>query len=178
MDLMLESERIKGKVRDIKDFPTPGVVFKDIAPVLDDAELFHEIVDELANRFRMLDVEKVVGVDARGFLLAAPVAYLLNAGIVMARKKGKLPYETVKRDHGLEYGQGTLEIHTDAIRRGERVAIIDDVLATGGTSRAAVELVEELGGAIAGIGFLIELAGMSGRNLLIPHTIFSLLTYV
>ncbi|OHA48359.1 MAG: adenine phosphoribosyltransferase [Candidatus Terrybacteria bacterium RIFCSPLOWO2_01_FULL_58_14] len=168
---------LKTKIRDVRDFPTPGVLFKDIAPVLEDSAMLHDVTDGLAEKFRGGDVVKVLGVDARGFLLAAPVAYLIGAGVVMARKKGKLPSATVKREHGLEYGKGTLEVHRDAISQGERIAIIDDVLATGGTARAAIELVEELGGEIVGLGFLLELTQFSGRALLGRHEIFSLLRY-
>src|SRR3972149_1189578 len=123
---------LKAKIREIQDFPMPGVNFKDITPLLEDKNAFQEAIDGLVGFFRDEKVDKVVGIDARGFLLASAVAYLLGAGVVMARKKGKLPYKTVSCAHSLEYGKGFMEIHEDAISQGERIAIIDDVLATGG----------------------------------------------
>lgn len=176
MNTMADFSRLKEKIREIKDFPTPGVSFKDITPLLEDRAAFRLAIDGLHDFFRGLRVDKVVGIDARGFLLASPVAYLLGAGMVIVRKKGKLPYETIVREHDLEYGNGSLEIHTDAIKKGERVAVIDDVLATGGTAEAAVQLVEELGGVLAGLGFLIELP-LGGRKRLSGYDIRSLIIY-
>lgn len=171
-----EYAHLKAKVREIKDFPTPGVKFKDITPLLEDHALFHEIVEELGAHFKDKNIAKVVGVDARGFLLASAVAYVLGAGMVIVRKRGKLPYETIVREHDLEYGRGALEIHTDAVKKGERILVIDDVLATGGTAEAAVKLVEELGGVVAGIGFLVELP-LGGRKRLNNYNIVSLVKY-
>ncbi len=167
---------LRAKIREIENFPTPGVNFKDITPLLEDGALFREAVDELADFFAGEQAKKVVGIDARGFLLASPVAYLLKTGLVIVRKKGKLPYETILREHDLEYGHGSLEIHTDAIKRGERVLIVDDVLATGGTAGAAAKLVEDLGGIVVGIGFLLELP-LGGRERLSQYTIKSLIRY-
>lgn len=171
------TEHLKQKIREILDFPTPGIKFKDITPLLEDPEAFREAIDGLVDFFRETKVDKVVGIDARGFLLASAVAYLLNAGMVIVRKKGKLPHQTVVREHDLEYGRGTLEIHVDAIKKGERVLVIDDVLATGGTADAAVKLVEHLGGDVVGLGFLLELSYFPGREKLKNYNISSLIIY-
>ena len=163
------------KIRDVKHFPIKGITFKDITPLLEDAEIFRSLIEGLAGHFKDKRVDKVVGIDARGFLLASAVAYLLRAGMVIVRKKGKLPYKTIMREHELEYGQGSLEIHVDAIKKGERILIIDDVLATGGTAGAAVKLVKALGGKIVGIGFLLELSKFRGRKKLGRYSIESLI---
>ena len=167
---------LKAKIREIIDFPTAGIKFKDITPLLEDKVAFRETIDCFSDFFRDSRADKIVGIDARGFLLAAPVAYILNTGMVIVRKKGKLPYAKILREHDLEYGRGSLEIHVDAIKRGERILIIDDVLATGGTAEAAVKLVEDLGGHVIGLGFLLELS-MNGRELLKNYEIKSLLKY-
>lgn len=172
-----DTEHLKEKIREILDFPTPGIKFKDITPLLEDPESFREAIDGLVDFFRETKIDKVVGIDARGFLLASAVAYLLNAGMVIVRKKGKLPHQTVVREHDLEYGRGTLEIHVDAIKKGERVLVIDDVLATGGTADAAVKLVEHLGGDVVGLGFLLELSYFPGREKLKNYNINSLIIY-
>lgn len=167
---------LKLKIREVPDFPIKGVNFKDITPLLEDRATFKDTIEGLADAFRGQKIDKVVGIDARGFLLASAVAYLLNAGMVITRKKGKLPWETIVREHDLEYGRGALEIHTDAVKRGEKILIIDDVLATGGTLEAAVKLVEELGGIVVGIGLLLELP-LGGRERLKKYKITSLITY-
>ncbi|KKT30011.1 MAG: Adenine phosphoribosyltransferase [Candidatus Azambacteria bacterium GW2011_GWC2_45_7b] len=154
----------------------PGVNFKDITPLLEDKNAFQEAIDGLVGFFRDEKVDKVVGIDARGFLLASAVAYLLGAGMVIVRKKGKLPYEKILREHDLEYGRGSLEMHTDSIKKGERILIVDDVLATGGTVEAAVKLTEELGGKIIGLGFLLEIP-LGGREKLKNYNIKSLIKY-
>jgi len=174
--VMLDYSHLKKKIREVQDFPTPGIRFKDITPLLEDPEAFREAIDGIAERFRGSRIKKVVGIDARGFLLAAPVAYLLGAGMVIMRKKGKLPWQTIVREHDLEYGHGTLEIHKDAIREGDRVLIIDDVLATGGTAGAAAALVRDLKGIVVGIGLLLELP-LGGREKLKEYEIESLLQY-
>lgn len=173
---MADFSLLKEKIREIEDFPTPGVSFKDITPLLEDSAAFRLAIDGLRGCFRDSRIDKVVGIDARGFLLASVVAYLLGAGMVIVRKKGKLPYDTIVREHDLEYGNGTLEIHTDTIKKGERILVIDDVLATGGTAEAAVRLVEELGGVVAGLGFLVELP-LGGRERLSGYEIKSLIEY-
>src|SRR3972149_9185995 len=167
---------LKAKIREIQDFPMPGVNFKDITPLLEDKNAFQEAIDGLVGFFRDEKVDKVVRSDARGFLLASAVAYLLGAGMVIVRKKGKLPYEKILREHDLEYGRGSLEMHTDSIKKGARILIVDDVLATGGTVEAAVKLTEELGGKIIGLGFLLEIP-LGGREKLKNYNIKSLIKY-
>ena len=168
---------LKELIRDIPDFPKPGVVFKDITPLLADVEAFRFTVDALVEHFRREPVAKVLGIEARGFILAAPVAYGLNAGFVPVRKAGKLPWEIEQQEYALEYGTDLLEIHRDAIHPGERALVIDDVLATGGTAAAAVRLVEKLGGTVAGLGFVIELAFLHGRSRIEGLDAMSLLAY-
>jgi adenine phosphoribosyltransferase len=164
-------------VRDIHDFPTPGVLFKDVTPLLADHGAFTAAIEALAGHFEVARVEKVVGIEARGFILAAPLALRFGAGFVPARKAGKLPGATRSVTYDLEYGTETLEVHEDAIRPGERVLIIDDVLATGGTAAATASLVEQAGGEIVGLGFLIELAFLAGAERLTGHEHLALLTY-
>ncbi|HEY4523570.1 MAG TPA: adenine phosphoribosyltransferase [Candidatus Paceibacterota bacterium] len=166
---------IRAKIRNIKDFPIDGVDFKDITPVLEDSRLFKFLIDELVSRFKNKKITKVVGIESRGFLLASVVAYALGAGMVIVRKRGKLPYKTLIREHDLEYGSGSLEINIDAIKKGERVIIIDDLLATGGTAGAAVALVETLKGEVMGLGFLLELKKFKGRKKLKKYDIESLI---
>ena len=154
---------LKSKIREIKNFPTVGISFKDIMPLLEDRKTFIAAVECLARPFTKSNIDKVVGIDARGFLLAPAVAYLLGAGMVAARKKYKLPYKKIFENHKLEYGESSLEMHIDSIMPGERVLIVDDVLATGGTAEAAIKLVKRLGGNVVGLGFLIELP-LGGRE--------------
>jgi adenine phosphoribosyltransferase len=168
---------LKEHIRDIADFPKPGVVFKDITPLLSDRKAFNATVDELSERFVDRGVDKVLGIEARGFIFAAPVAYRLGAGFVPVRKAGKLPWHIEKQEYELEYGTDLLEIHRDAVAPGERALIIDDVMATGGTAAATIRLVEKLGGSIVGLGFVIELAFLGGRARLEGHDAVSLLTY-
>jgi len=164
-------------VRDIDDFPTQGVSFRDITPLLGDGGTFVRAINEIADRFEGVPVDRVLGIEARGFIIAAPVAYRMGAGFVPVRKAGKLPWAVVREDYSLEYGQDKLEIHRDAIHPGERILVIDDVLATGGTAAATVRLVEALGGVVAGVGFLIELEDLGGRAKLEGHRIESLARY-
>lgn len=161
-------------IRNIPDFPRPGIQFKDITTLLKDKEAFREAIDRLVELFRDQNAELVVGIEARGFIIGAPLAYRLHCGFVPVRKKGKLPAETLAKTYDLEYGSATLEIHRDAIRPGQRVLIVDDLLATGGTTRAVCEMVEELGGNIVSIGFVIELEALEGRKKLFPHPVYSL----
>lgn len=158
------TDRVRAAIRDIPDFPQPGILFKDITPVLADGPLFSAVVGRLADRFAGQGIEAVVGIESRGFIFAAPIADRLGCGFVPARKPGKLPHRTVRVDYALEYGTDALEAHADAIRQGQRVLIIDDVLATGGTAAAAVRLVERLGGEIVGVGFVVELALPGARD--------------
>ena len=173
----MEVEEIRGLIRDVPDFPEPGIVFKDITPVLADPLAFSTITDLIVVHFGRGNVDKVVGIEARGFILASPVAYHFGAGFVPIRKKGKLPWETVGAEYELEYGAATLELHRDAVKPGERVLIVDDVLATGGTAAAAASLVEEIGGDVCGIACLIELDFLHGRDKVADHELYTLIHY-
>ncbi|MGH7426304.1 MAG: adenine phosphoribosyltransferase [Candidatus Methylomirabilales bacterium] len=168
-------DRIRDRIRDVPDFPAPGILFKDITPLLADPAAFAAAIEVIAGRYEGRSVGKVCGIEARGFMVAAPVAYRLGAGLVPMRKKGKLPGGTDSVSYLLEYGEATLEVHRDAIAPGERVLIVDDVLATGGTAAAAAELVRRQGGAVAGIACLIELEALNGRAKLQGLSIYSLL---
>src|SRR5215210_1881801 len=168
---------LKEHIRDIPDFPKPGVVFKDITPLLSDVDAFRFAVDAIADHFSGQTVDKVLGIEARGFIIAAPVAYRFGSGFVPVRKSGKLPWEIEKEEYELEYGSDLLEIHRDAIRPGERVLVVDDVMATGGTAAATVRLVEKLGGSVVGLGFVIELAFLAGRDKIGDYDALSLITY-
>jgi len=165
------------KVRDIPDFPKPGVMFKDVTPLLADHVAFSTAVDAIVMHYGRGSVDKVVGIEARGFIFAAPVAYHFGAGFVPARKVGKLPFERRSIDFELEYGAETIEMHVDAFAPGDRVLIVDDVLATGGTAAATIELVESLGGQVVGLAFLIELGFLKGAERLGTHRHVSLLKY-
>jgi len=168
---------IERTIRNVPDFPQPGIQFKDITPVLADARLFAGAIDLLTENFKPGSVDAVVGIDARGFIFAAAAAVRLQAGFVPVRKKGKLPYKTIEQDYALEYGHATVAIHTDAIKPGSRVLLVDDLLATGGTSAAAVALVQKLGGKILEAGFLIELKFLKGREKLAGIPIRSIVAY-
>src|SRR3954447_6200363 len=168
---------LKDHIRDIPDFPKPGVVFKDITPLLSDVDAFRFAVDAIADHFAGSEVHKVLGVEARGFIIAAPVAYRFGAGFVPVRKAGKLPWDIEQEEYELEYGSSLLEIHKDAVEPGENVLIVDDVLATGGTASATVPLVERLGATVLGLGFVIELAFLHGRDELESNDLISLLVY-
>lgn len=151
-------------IRDIPDFPEPGIVFKDITPVLADAEAFSQLIDALAAPYRDVGVTKVAGIEARGFTLATPVADRLGAGFIPIRKPGKLPYQTVREDYELEYGLDALELHTDSVFDGEKVLLVDDVIATGGTAAAAISLLRRLGADVVGFAVFIELAFLNGAS--------------
>ena len=170
-------DHLKRLVRDVPGFPLPEVVFRDITPLLGDAAAFGTTIDALAARYRRVGVEQVVGIESRGFIVGAPLALALEAGFVPIRKLGKLPRATFSREYTLEYGTNHLEIHRDAIVPGQRVLLVDDVLATGGTARASAELIWELGGELVGAAFLIELPALNGRTALGDVEIFSLLSY-
>lgn len=168
---------LKKKIRNISDFPQKGVVFRDITPILEDNEAFRFMVRSLVERTKSLKIDKVVGIDARGFILAGILAEKLGAGMAMVRKAGKLPFETESEEYDLEYGKATLEIHKDSIKSGERVLLVDDVLATGGTMSAAAKLVERLEGKVVGLVFLIILDYLSGREKLVKYNLISLVDY-
>lgn len=171
------STKLKSIIRDVPDFPKQGIIFKDITPLLADHAAFTELVKAFAGAFRNAGITKVLGIEARGFLLASPIAMELGAGIVPVRKKGKLPYKRVAATYALEYGTDTLEMHEDAVKPGEKVLVVDDVLATGGTAAAVCDLVEKIGGRVAGVAMLIELEFLKGRAKLGDRNIVSLIKY-
>jgi len=171
------NDQLKTAVRDIPDFPIKGILFKDITPILQDPKLFRLAVDTIADRHQGKKLKGVVGIDARGFIFAGAVAYKLGIGFIPVRKKGKLPYKTVVTSYTLEYGSETSEMHVDALTKGDNVIIVDDLLATGGTAMAAATLVKKLGGNIAEIDFLIELAFLKGRDRLNDYKVFSAIQY-
>jgi len=173
----VDTSWLKDHVRDIPDYPKPGVVFKDITPLLAATDAFSSAVDALAEPFEADTIDKVLGIEARGFVFAAPVAYRHRSGFVPVRKAGKLPWEIEREEYELEYGTDLLEIHRDGVHPGERVLIVDDVLATGGTASAVTRLVERLGGEVVGLAFLIELEFLSGRAKLDGHRLHSVVTY-
>jgi adenine phosphoribosyltransferase len=169
--------RAASLMRDIPDFPEPGITFKDITPVLADADAFNEVLDQTTVAAREMGAQGIIGIESRGFIFGAPVANRLHTGFIPVRKPGKLPYSTIAIDYALEYGKNVLEIHTDAVFHGQKVVIIDDVLATGGTAAAAAALVERLGGVVAGYVFIVELSFLNGREKLEGYPVHTLLTY-
>lgn len=169
--------RAASLLRDIPDFPQPGILFKDITPVLGDAQALRETVDALAARIAALSPDRIAAIESRGFLFGVPVAYKLGLPFAPIRKLGKLPYETIQQEYALEYGTNTVEAHVDAVEPGDRVVIVDDLLATGGTAMAAAALIERLGGTVVGYAFLVELAFLNGRERLDRGEIIALLTY-
>jgi len=171
------AKEIEAAIRNVPDFPKPGIQFKDITPVLADARLFAGSIDLLTDKFKPGSVDAVVGIDARGFIFAAAAARKLNAGFVPVRKKGKLPFKTIEQDYALEYGHATVAMHVDALKPGARVLLIDDLLATGGTSAAAVELMQKLDAKILEITFLIELKFLNGRQKLNGYPVRSIIVY-
>ncbi len=169
--------RLTARIRDIAEFPKPGIVFRDITPLLADASALALAVELLANPYRGKNVDLVVGAESRGFIFGTAVACCLSAGFVVVRKPGKLPHKKISMSYDLEYGKDTLEMHADAIVKGQRVLIVDDLLATGGTMKACCDLVKNLGGTIAGVAVLIELAGLGGREKVAPHEVHSVVQY-
>jgi len=170
-------EHLKKLIREVPDWPKPGILFYDITTLLKDAQGFHALIDALAGHYAERKVDLVLGVEARGFIFAPALAYRLGAGFVPVRKPGKLPAAPVKVTYALEYGTDALEIHKDAIQPGQKVLIVDDLLATGGTAAACVKLVGELGGTVAGVGFAVELLFLNGRAKLPDQDVFALLKY-
>jgi adenine phosphoribosyltransferase len=171
------AEALRSTIRDIPDFPKKGIVFKDITPVLADAALYRKVVDALATRWRSERIAKVVGIESRGFIFAAPLAYALGAGLAIARKPGKLPFQTIKEMYDLEYGEDGLELHIDAVGPGERVLIVDDLLATGGTAEAVGRLVARQGGDVVGYAFVVELSFLHGCRRIGPHKVDALVQF-
>ncbi|MFN4873177.1 MAG: adenine phosphoribosyltransferase [Akkermansiaceae bacterium] len=170
-------ERLREAIRDVEGFPKEGIIFKDITPILGDAELFRASIDLLSASVGGVKVDKIIGIDARGFIFAAAVADRLGVGFVPVRKKGKLPWKCKEAAYALEYGEATVEMHEDAVRPGEKVMLVDDLLATGGTSAAAVKLLTEQGADIVAISFLIELSFLNGREKLGAHPVRSILNF-
>jgi len=170
-------ETLKKKIRDIVDFPKPGIVFKDITTLLSDPKSFQKAVDLFGNRYIDMDFKYIVGIEARGFIVGAALAYKLCKGVVLVRKKGKLPGEKISATYELEYGTDILEIHKDAIQPGDKVIIVDDLLATGGTVKATIQLIERLGGKVIECGFLCELPFLKGREKLRGYEVFSLIKF-
>ncbi len=177
MRIELDTAILRHSIRDIPDFPKQGVVFKDITPLLADPAAFSSAVDAIVVNFGRGSIDKVVGIEARGFIIAAPVAYHFGAGFVPLRKRGKLPYDTLSETYNLEYGSETLEVHADAFRPRDRVLVVDDVLATGGTAKAACNLIEKCGATVAGLAFVIELGFLNGAATLDGYDFVSLLQY-
>lgn len=168
---------VKKLVRDVPDFPKKGIVFKDITPVLGDPEAFRQAIDALVERYHGRGIQKVVAIESRGFLFGGPLAYRLGAGLCIVRKPGKLPYKTVRETYALEYGTDALEMHIDGVAPGEKVLVVDDLLATGGTAEAVGKLVRRQGASVAGYAFVIELAFLKGRERLGADQVFSLIAY-
>jgi adenine phosphoribosyltransferase len=171
------ADDLRAKIREVPDFPKPGILFYDITTLLKEPEAFREVIDRMCDQVEGAGVDVVVGMESRGFIFSAPMAYKLGAGFVPVRKLGKLPAETIEVEYELEYGTATLEIHRDAIQLGQRVLIVDDLLATGGTVMGTIELVRRLGGEIAGLSFMVELTALNGREKLGEFKINTLLTY-
>ena len=170
-------DAVRARIRDVPDFPQKGVVFKDITPVLADPGLFRAVVDAFAARWRGERIHKVVGIESRGFLFAAPLAYALGAGVTVVRKPGKLPWKVIREVYSLEYGENALELHVDAVEPGERVLVVDDVLATGGTADATGRLVARQGGTLVGFSFLVELGFLNGARKLGDLRVHALIRY-
>ena len=170
-------KELKEYIRSIPDFPEKGIIFRDVTSVLQDADALKLSIDELAKRLEGVDFDVIAGAESRGFIFGAPLAYVMHKPFVPIRKKGKLPCETVSRSYDLEYGSATIEMHKDSIKPGQKVAIIDDLIATGGTVEAAIKLVEELGGEVVKVVFLMELAGLKGRERLKGYDVASVICY-
>jgi adenine phosphoribosyltransferase len=171
------TDELRARIREVPDFPKPGILFYDITTLLKEPAAFREVIDRMAEQVADTEIDVVVGMESRGFIFSAPLAYQLNAGFVPVRKLGKLPAETIEVEYELEYGTATLEVHRDAIQDGQRVLIVDDLLATGGTVMGTIELVRRLGGEIAGLSFMVELTALHGRDKLGAYQINTLLTY-
>jgi len=170
-------DAVRAAIRDVPDFPRPGVVFKDITPILAEPRLFAQVIDALADRWRGERVEKIIGIESRGFVFAAPLAYTLGAGLTIVRKPGKLPWRTIREAYALEYGEAVLELHEDAFRPGERVLVVDDVLATGGTAEAAGRLIERQRAVRVGYSFVINLSFLGGADRLGASAVHALLKF-
>ena len=177
MPFQPDHDWLKEHIRDIPDFPREGIVFKDITPLLANKKAFTYTIDAIAHHFDRDEIDKVLGIEARGFMVAAPLAYRFTAGLIPVRKKGKLPWKVQTEEYALEYGTDQLEIHSDAIEPGERILVVDDVLATGGTAKATAKLTEACGGKVAGIATIMELSFLGGRDKLSGYEFLSLISY-
>ena len=177
MNVQTAKVNLEDHIRDIPDFPKPGIIFKDITPLLKNPVPFQAAIDQMVSHYKGMDIDYVVGIESRGFIIGAPMAYQLGVGFIPIRKPGKLPYETERIDYTLEYGVGSLEIHADALSKGHRILIVDDLLATGGTVAATRTLIERLGGHVAACGFVIELTFLNGKEKLPGLEIHSLIKY-
>jgi len=173
----MSAEELRAKIREIPDFPKPGILFYDITTLLKDADAYREGIDLMLEPYKGTGIEIVVGMESRGFIFSAPMAYLLKAGLVPVRKLGKLPAETLTVEYALEYGSNTLEIHRDAVKPGQKVLSVDDLLATGGTVKGTIELIERLQGDVVGLAFLVELEFLKGRERLEGHRVTSVIRY-
>lgn len=169
----MNADRLKAAIRDVPDFPKPGIIFKDITPILGDPKLFRAAIDILLAKHKDIKVAKIAAIDARGFLFGGAMADRLGVGLVPIRKKGKLPYKSYEQSYDLEYGSATLTIHQDAFKKGDRVVLVDDLLATGGTAAASAKLIEQAGGKVVGIDFLVELVFLNGRKKLAGYDVFA-----
>ena len=170
-------EELKKKIREVPDYPKPGILFYDLTTLLKDPEALRRVIDIFSDKYQGQSIDQIIGIESRGFIFGPALAYNLNVGFVPVRKKGKLPAETIQASYDLEYGQDSLEIHKDAVKRGQRVLIVDDLIATGGTALATVEMVRKLGGKIIGLAFVIELEFLKGRQRLNDLDLFSILRY-
>ena len=173
----LSVEEIRRRVREVPDFPSPGISFKDITPLIEDGPAFHAAVDRVAAATSNVEYDRVLSAEARGFVFGTALAYRARKGLILARKPGKLPRKTISASYDLEYGSNTLHVHADSVRPGTRVLVVDDLLATGGTARAMCRLVENAGGVVSGVVFLVELGFLNGRESLAPYPVASLLSY-
>ena len=174
---MIKEATVKDLIRDVPDFPQPGIIFKDITPVLQNAKAFNDVINSMTECVKEMRPDVIVGIESRGFILGAPISLELDAGFIPVRKVGKLPYDTITAEYSLEYGSNAVEMHRDAIKPGMRVAIVDDLLATGGTAKAAVDLVEQLQGKVVGLSFLIELEFLKGRKNLDGYDVSTIVKY-
>lgn len=168
---------LKEKIRNIPDFPQPGILFRDITTLLKDPEAFRYVIDKLTEKFKNQKIDYIAAIEARGYMLGAPLAYNLGTGFIPIRKPGKLPCKTISEEYSLEYGKNILELHTDAVKKGDKVLIIDDLIATGGSSLATKNLIEKLGGEVVGFAFVVELLDLKGRSLLKGYEVLSLVQY-
>lgn len=168
---------LKTIIRDIPDFPKPGIIFKDITPILLDKQVFSEVINRLAMHYKNQQIDKIASIEARGFIFGAALAYSLTTGFIPLRKPGKLPYKSITESYDLEYGSASIEMHEDAIKKGEKILLMDDLLATGGTLQAGINLIERAGGDIVGIATVIELAFLNGREKIKNHPYFTLVTF-